>query len=36
MVMHLYVRSTSQESEWSCMCMLGVQAMRESDHVFLC
>ena len=34
MVMHLYVRSTSQESEWLCICMLGVQARRESDHVF--
>ena len=36
MVMHLYVKSTSQESEWSCICMLGVQARRESGHVFVC
>jgi hypothetical protein len=34
-IMHLYVRSTSQESEWSCICMLGVQARRESGDVFL-
>jgi hypothetical protein len=31
--MYLYVRSTSQESEWSCICMLGVQARRVSGHV---
>ena len=36
MVMYLYVRSTSQESEWSCICMLEVQARRVSDHVFVC
>ena len=36
MVMYLYVRSTSQESEWSCICMLGVQARRVSGHVFVC
>ena len=36
MIMHLYVRSTSQESEWSCICMLGVQTMRSSGHVFVC
>ena len=36
MVMYLYVRSTSQESEWSCICMLGVHVRRESDHVFVC
>jgi hypothetical protein len=29
MVMYLYVRSTSQESEWSCICMLGVEARGE-------
>ena len=27
MVMYLYVRSTSQGSEWSCICMLGVQSL---------
>jgi hypothetical protein len=26
-VMYLYVRSTSQGSEWSCNCMLGVQSL---------
>ena len=36
MVMYLYVRSTSQESEWSCNCMLGVQARRVIDHAFVC
>ena len=36
MVMYLDARSTSQESEWSCICMLGVQARRVSDHVFVC
>ena len=35
MVMHLYVKSTSQESEWSCICMLEVQARRVSGHVFV-
>ena len=34
MVMHLYVKSTSQESEWSCICMLEVQARRVSGHIF--
>ena len=36
MVMYLHVRSTSQESEWSCICMLGVLARRASGHVFVC
>ena len=36
MVMYLYVRITSQESESSCICMLGVQASRVSGHVFVC
>ena len=36
MVMYLYVRSTSHESEWSCICMLGVQARRVSGHAFVC
>ena len=36
MIMHLYVRSTSQESEWSYICMLGVQARRVSGNVFVC
>ena len=36
MDMYLYVRSTSHESEWSCIRMLGVQARRVSDHVFVC
>ena len=36
MIMYLYVRSTRQESEWSCICMLGVQARSVSDHVFVC
>ena len=36
MVMYLYVRSTSQESEWSCICLLRVQASGVSDHVFVC
>jgi hypothetical protein len=31
--MCLYVRSTSQEGEWSCICMLKVQARRVSDHI---
>ena len=26
----------SQESEWSCICMLGVQARGVSGHVFVC
>jgi hypothetical protein len=34
--MYLYVRSTSQESELSCICMLEVQAKRASGHVFAC
>jgi hypothetical protein len=29
--MYLYVKSTSQGSEWSCICMLGVQARGVSD-----
>ena len=36
MVMYLYVRSTNQESEWSCICMLGVKTRRVSGHVFVC
>ena len=36
MIMYLYGRNTNQESEWSCICMLGVQARRVSDHVFVC
>ena len=36
MVMYLYVRSTIQEIECSCICMLGVQARRLSGHVFVC
>ena len=35
MVMHLYVKSTSQENEWSYICMLEVQARRVSGHVFV-
>ena len=27
MVMYLHVRITSQESDWSCICMLGVQSL---------
>jgi hypothetical protein len=34
--MYLYVRSKNQESEWSCICMLAVEARRVSDHVFVC
>ena len=39
--MYLYVRSTSQESEWSYICKLGVQnlpvqARGVSGHVFEC
>ena len=34
MIMYLYVRSKNQESEWSCICMLKVQARRVSDHIF--
>jgi hypothetical protein len=30
------VRVASQESEWSCICMLGVQARGVSGHVFVC
>ena len=29
MVMYLYVRGTNQEIEWSCICILGVQARRD-------
>ena len=36
MVMYLYVRSTSQESESSCICMLEVQDRRVGGHVFAC
>ena len=36
MIMYLHTRSTSQESEWSCICMLGVQAKGVSGHVFVC
>ena len=40
MVMHLYVKSTSQESEWSCICMLGVHSLpvpsQESEWSFIC
>ena len=41
MVMYLYVRSTSQESEWSCICMLGVQSWscicsQESEWSCIC
>ena len=35
MVMYLYVRSTRQESDWSFICMLRVQARGVSDHVFV-
>ena len=33
--MYLYVRSTSQESEWSCICMLGVHVRRERVIMYL-
>jgi hypothetical protein len=33
--MYLYVRSTSQESEWSCICMLGVDVRRERVNMYL-
>ena len=36
MVKYLYARSTSQESEWSCICMLEVQPRRVGGHVFAC
>ena len=40
MVMYLYVRSTSQESDWSCICMLGVQSLplpsQESEWSCIC
>ena len=36
MIMYLYSRSTSQESEWSCICILEVQAMRLGGQVFAC
>ena len=26
----------SQESEWSCICILDLQAMRLGGHVFAC
>ena len=35
MVMYLYIRSTSQESEWSCICMLGVHS-QESEWSCIC
>jgi hypothetical protein len=35
-VMYLYVRSTSHESEWSCICMLGVQSFPLSTVLLLC
>ena len=34
--MYLYVSSTSQGSEWSCIFILGVQARGVSGHVFVC
>ena len=38
--MYLYVRSTSQESEWSCICKLGVQSLpvpsQESEWSCIC
>ena len=33
--MYRYVRSISLGSEWSCICMLVVQARGVSGHVFL-
>ena len=35
MVMYLYVRSTSQESEWSCICMLE-STSQESEWSCIC
>jgi hypothetical protein len=39
-IMYLYVRSTSQESGWSCICMLGVQSLpvpsQESERSCIC
>ena len=35
MVMYLYARSTSEESEWSCICMLGVQARSEWSCIWM-
>ena len=32
--MYLLARSKSQGSEWSCICMLEVQARRVSGHIF--
>ena len=38
--MYLYVRSTSQESVWSCICMLGVHSLpvpsQESERSCIC
>ena len=38
MIMYLYVRSTSQENGWSCICMLGVHSLTVSsqDIEWLC
>ena len=40
MIMYLYVRSTSQESGWSCICMLGVHSLpvpsQESEWSCIC
>jgi hypothetical protein len=39
-IMYLYVRSTSQESGWSCICMLGVHNLpvpsQESEWSCIC
>jgi hypothetical protein len=35
-VMYLCVRVSSQDSEWSCICVLGYQARTVSGHVFVC
>ena len=38
--MYLYVRSTRQESGWSCICMLGVHSLpvpsQESEWSCIC
>ena len=40
MIMYLYVRSTRQESGWSCIRMLGVHSLpvpsQESEWSFIC
>ena len=40
MVMYLYARSISQESGWSCICMLGVHSLpvpsQESEWSCIC